>query len=200
MNKDNFGDRLKRYEKVASPHLYRRMPVIIRVDGRAFSTFTRNFKKPYDTDFIAAMVFAATKVAKEMQGFRLAYIQSDEASFLLTDYDNFETQPWFGYDQSKIISLSASIMSVYFNAWFSNFKNKITYATFDSRAFNIPVNEIANTFLWRAKDWERNSLQMYARSIFSHKELIGKKKEDIHEMLYKKGRNWTEDVPMQEKN
>ncbi len=91
-------------------------------------------------------------------------------------------------------------MSVYFNAWFSNFKNKTTYATFDSRAFNIPVNEIANMFLWRAKDWERNSLQMYARSIFSHKELIGKKKEDIHEMLHKKGRNWTKDVPMQEKN
>lgn len=200
--KNSLGDRMKRYEKVSSPELYRRMPVICRVDGKAFHTFTKKIKctKPYDVDLIAAMLYASHRVAEEMQGFKLGYVQSDEASFLITDYDNLETQPWFGHDLSKIVSISASIMSVYFNAWFGNFKNMSTYALFDSRAFQLPKDEVANYFVYRAKDWERNSLQMYARSVFSHKELMGKKKDDIHEMLHKEGRNWTKDVPPQEKN
>ncbi len=201
--KSSLGDRMKRYEKVSSPELYRRMPVIVRVDGRAFHTFTRRFRKPYDRRFIKSMLDAARKVAEEMQGFKLGYVQSDEASFLLTDYDNLETQPWFDNDLSKIVSLAASIMSVHFNAYikWEMGNNAHAYtAVFDARAFNVPRDEAANYFLWRAKDWERNSLQMYARSVFSHKDLMGKKRDEIHEMLHEKGRNWTKDVPLQEKN
>jgi tRNA(His) 5'-end guanylyltransferase len=73
-------------------------------------------------------------------------------------------------------------------------------AVFDARAFNIPREEVANYFLWRAKDWQRNSLQMYASSVFSHKELHGKKQPDMHDMLHDKGRDWEKDVPMQEKH
>ena len=201
--KDSLGDRMKRYEKVSSPELCRRTPVIVRVDGRAFHTFTRRFKKPYDERFIRSMLKAARDVAVEMQGFKLGYVQSDEASFLLTDWENFETQPWFDNDLSKIVSIAASLMSVNFNKyihWEMGSNDHAYTAVFDARAFNVPRDEAANYFLWRAKDWERNSLQMYARSVFTHKELIGKKKDDIHEMLYKEGRNWTKDVPLQEKN
>lgn len=75
-----------------------------------------------------------------------------------------------------------------------------TLAVFDARAFNLPREEVVNYFLWRAKDWQRNSLQMYARAFFSHKELVGKKQLAMHNMLYEKGKNWTTDVPLQEKN
>jgi tRNA(His) 5'-end guanylyltransferase len=66
-----------------------------------------------------------------------------------------------------------------------------TEAAFDCRVFSVPFEDVANVFIWRQKDWERNSLQMYARKYFSHKKLIKKKKNDIHEMLYSINKNWT---------
>jgi len=203
MNKDSLSDRMKRYEKVSSPSLYRKMPVICRCDGRSFHTFTRKFKRPYDERFIDSMMNAAIAVAEEMQGFKVGYVQSDEASFLLTDYDSIESQPWFDNDLSKLVSIAASTMSVYFNKymnWAMGKNDHLYTAVFDARAFNLPREEVVNYFLFRAKDWERNSLQMYARSVFSQKELMGKKKDNIHAMLHEKGRNWTKDVPLQERN
>jgi len=191
------GDRIKRYETVSHYSLTARTPIMIRVDGRAFHTFTRGMKRPFDSDLMAAMVAAAKDVAADMQGFKVGYVQSDEATFCLTDYDNIETQGWFDYDLAKIVSLSAALMSVRFAKYF-----RFTTHTpvFDSRVFNVPANDVVNAFLWRAKDWERNSLQMYSRAHYSHKELHGKKRKDMHEMLYKAGKNWATDLTMQEKN
>jgi tRNA(His) 5'-end guanylyltransferase len=139
---------------------------------------------------------AAKYTANDMQGFKAAYIQSDEVTFCLTDYDTFETDGWFGYKISKVVSISAALMSVAFN--------KLFYPTipqvFDSRAFTVPKEEVVNTFLWRAKDWARNSLQMYARMFFSHSELHKKNSSDIHEMLHEVGSNWTTDLTSQERN
>jgi len=192
----SLGDRIKRYEKTFSYIAVKRMPLMIRVDGRAFHTFTRNFKKPFDTDFISAMVKSAQYVAENIQGFKVAYIQSDEVTFCITDYDSLESEGWFNYELSKIISISASMMSVAFNKFFPTDKMPV----FDSRAFTIPKEDVVNAFLWRAKDWERNSLQMYCRSFFSHKQLHKKKKEDMHNMLHEKGYNWSTDLTNQEKN
>ena len=193
---DSLGDRIKGYEKNFSNTAVKRMPLMIRVDGKAFHTFTKGMQKPFDHTLISAMVAAAIDVAKQMQGFKVAYIQSDEATFCITDYDSIETEGWFGYKIQKIVSISAAIMSVAFNKHFETDKSPI----FDSRAFTIPVDDVVNAFLWRAKDWERNSLQMYARSFFSHKELHKKNKDDIHEMLYSIDKNWTTDLTEQEKN
>jgi tRNA(His) 5'-end guanylyltransferase len=143
------------------------------------------------------MVLAAQDVAKEMQGFKAAYIQSDEVTFLLTDYEDVQTQGWFGYDLAKVVSTSAALMTAYFLKHFGK-NDKIS--TFDSRAFNVPKSDVVNTFLWRAKDWERNSLQMYARAHFSHKELHGKNKQQMHNMLHEKGLNWTIDLGNRERN
>src|SRR3990167_9420441 len=118
MVSNNLADRIKRYEKTFSHSTVKRMPVMIRVDGRAFHTFTRSFKKPFDDWFMSSMVLAATEVAKDIQGFKCAYIQSDEVSFCLTDYDTIETEGWFDYDLSKMVSISAALMSVYFNTIF----------------------------------------------------------------------------------
>lgn len=197
---DNLGDRIKGYEKTFKQTALKRTPLMIRVDGRAFHTFTKNLSRPFDNDFISAMVKAATETCLEMQGFKTAYVQSDEATFCITDYDTINSQGWFGYEIQKIISISAALMSVNF---IQNFKTKQdikTLPVFDSRAFNIPKEDVINAFLWRAKDWERNSLQMYCRSFFSHKELQGKKKADMHEMLHKIEKNWSNDLTDRQKN
>ena len=192
LNKDeetmNLGDRMKEnYENRSRFFLTRKVPVIIRLDGRAFHTLTANMKKPFDDVLIGEMVRSAIETAREMQGFKLGYVQSDEASFLLTDYNNLETTAWFDYNLSKLTSISASIMTGEFNkVWYGRI------AHFDSRAFNIPKEDVANYFLWRALDCERNSLSMYCQSLFSHKELQGKNCAQQHEMLCGIGKNWAD--------
>ena len=195
------GERMKRnYEIPCRRHLTRRTPVIVRVDGRAFHSWTRGLDRPFDRDLINSMVQAAVRVSEDMQGFKLAYVQSDEVSFLLTDYDELTTEPWFGYVQSKVESLAAASMTAHFNnlvaSWYCGNKP----AMFDARAFNIPEDEIANYFLWRARDWERNSLGMYCGSVFSHKQLHGKSRQDRHDMLHERGMNWATDLDEQLKN
>jgi tRNA(His) 5'-end guanylyltransferase len=158
-------------------------------------------EKPFDGAFIHTMLSAAKYLSEEIQGFKMAYIQSDEASFLLTDYDKIDTQGWFDYNLAKMISISAARMSVSFNLLC--LQNRVLikgFGFFDSRAFNIPKEEVANYFLWRAKDWQRNSLQMYARSFFSHKELWNKSNSEVHEMLYGIGKNWATDLDDRLKN
>jgi tRNA(His) 5'-end guanylyltransferase len=162
----NLGNRIKQYEAVMARQAMPRMPVMIRVDGRDFHTFTRMCGKPFDKSLMQAMVVAAKITAFDMQGFKCAYVQSDEASFVLTDYDTLETQGWFGYDLNKLISISAATMSVEFNRFYSMLGNVGALQVFDSRVFNVPKEDVVNALLWRAQDWQRNSLQMYCRSFF----------------------------------
>lgn len=188
--KDSLGDRIKRYEHVSSPTLISNTPVFIRVDGKAFHTWTRGLHRPFDFNLIGAMGEAARCTADEMMGFKLAYIQSDEATFMLTDYDTHQTEPWFGYELNKLVSVTASLFTAHFNREVAGWKR--APAVFDARAFNVPIDDAPNVFVWRQRDWERNSLQMLARSHFSHKELNGKRRSDMHDMLHAIGVNWAD--------
>jgi len=190
------GDRIKGYEKVFSQRALKRTPLMIRVDGKAFHTFTRDLEKPFDKGLMEAMIKSAQYTAEKMQGFKVAYIQSDEVTFVLTDYDTLETEGWFNYKINKVVSISAAMMSASFNVFYAT--NKL--ALFDSRAFNVPKEDVLNALLWRAKDWHRNSIQMFARAFFSHKELHKKSLDDIHEMLHSIGKNWTTDLLPIERN
>jgi tRNA(His) 5'-end guanylyltransferase len=157
--------------------------------------------KPFDGEFMEAMVEAAKITAHEAQGFKLGYVQSDEVTLCLSDYETLETQPWFGYDLFKIVSVSASIMTEAFSCVYPDKRKLLQFhPVFDSRAFSIPEDEIANMFLWRAKDWERNSLTMYCGHFFSHKEMHGQGRADQHEMLHSVGKNWTTDLSDRERN
>jgi tRNA(His) guanylyltransferase len=187
---------MKKYENVSRIYLTTRTPIIVRLDGKAFHTYTRGFNRPFDKQLIESMIFAAKCVAKEMQGFKAAYIQSDEVSFLLTDYDRINTAAWFDNNLSKIITVSASIMTANFNKVIG--VDELAY--FDGRAFNIPESDISNYFLWRSRDWARNSISMYARTFFSTKELYKKTVADVNEMLFSVGKNWTKDLLPVEKN
>lgn len=190
MKKDSLGDRMKNnYENAYRIFLTRRTPVIIRVDGRAFHTLTRKCRRPFDIDFQNVMTRVGKALMDEAQGGKLAYVQSDEVSVLLTDWDTHQTQPWFGYNLQKITSISAAIATSTFN------KEMCTEgAQFDARAFNMPLDEVSNYFLWRAKDWRRNSISMAAHFRFSHQELHGVPTPEMVDMLYHARERW-EDLP-----
>lgn len=178
------------YEQVYRIKLTRRTPVIIRLDGKAFHTLTRKCKKPFDSIFQRTMMETALFICDEIQGAKCAYIQSDEISMLLTDFDTLATDAWFDYNLQKITSVSAGMASSHFSkAWGGQ-------GIFDSRAFNIPKEEVCNYFVWRQQDWQRNSIQMYARAHYSHKQLHKKSSADIHEMLHEKGCNWADLEPL----
>lgn len=200
------GDRMKEnYEDRQRYYLTRRTPVIVRVDGKAFHTFTAKMDKPFDYKFIASMVNAAKFTAAKMQGFKLAYVQSDEASFLLSDYTSFETEAWFDYNKSKVESVTAATMTAafireYYTMTDTSINAVTTLPVFDARAFNLPEAEVANYFRWRALDWERNSLSMYARAFFSQKALQGAARAKMHEMLHTVGKNWVNDLSAQARN
>ena len=191
--KDSLGDRMKGfYEGRARHFLTRRTPVIMRLDGRAFHTLTRGADKPFDDKFIDAMQYAASTIMGEVQGCKACYVQSDEISLLITDYDKLETEAWFGYNIQKMVSVAAAVTAVAFSNQLSYLKGEQVEAAFDARVFNIPKEEVVNYFRWRYQDWLRNSIQMLAQSLYSHRQLHCKNKGDLHEMCFQKGKNWND--------
>lgn len=195
---DSLGDRMKsNYEDRQRFYLIRRMPVIIRLDGKCFHNFTKQMQKPFSSVLRDWFIDAVQELMSNIPGVKCAYLQSDEVSILVTDYDTLSTQGWFDYNIQKIVSVSASIFTMEFNkVAFSSYVgddiDKIKPALFDCRAFNIPREETCNYFVWRQKDWIRNSMQMLARSKFSHKELLGKNHIAMNQMLYNVGIRWDE--------
>ena len=183
----SLGDRMKEnYENRYRIKLTRRMPVIMRLDGRAFHMLTKRCKRPFDYDFTAAMTQTVLCLMSDIQGAKCAYVQSDEMSFLLTDFDDLNTEAWFDYNMQKMCSVAAGLASVGFTGRWGE------EGIFDCRVFNIPREEVCNYFIWRQKDWERNSLQMLAQAHYSHKQLLNKGKAEMHEMLHDKGVNWAD--------
>jgi tRNA(His) guanylyltransferase len=186
---DAISERMKRYETATRFVLPPRTYTIIRVDGKAFHTFTRGLEKPYSTRLMDAMDTAASALCKQAMGCRLAYGQSDEYSFLLTDFERHETEPWFGGGVQKIASVSASIFTAAFGRAFGGDK----VANFDSRVFTVPSwPEVENYFIWRQQDATRNSIQMLSSCHFSHKELMNKNTSVQQDMLHSKGINWND--------
>lgn len=179
------AERMKTYEKPFSPILVRRMPMVVRVDGRHFHSLLRGAEKPFDECLRRAMVQTAIALCREIQGSLLAYVQSDEISVLAIDYRKLDSQPWFGGEVIKICSVAASIATVAFNA-----HSPYTPGMFDARVFNVPREDVNNYFVWRQRDWERNSIQMYARTFFSHEQLLGLSIPELHEQLHGVGKNW----------
>ena len=215
VKKDALGDRMKgNYENRSKTYLTRRTPCIIRLDGKAFHSFTRGFQKPYDEIFHKAMNSTVQYLCQNIQGCKFGYTQSDEISLLLTDYDTLTTDAWFDYNVQKMCSVAASMATLAFNRAFAeevkaragfdlNDKLLDTYckaidkgAMFDARCFNIPASEVVNCFIWRQEDATRNAIQMLGQTHFSHSELHKKNTDMIQEMLWQKGINFN-DMPIE---
>lgn len=119
--RDSLGDRMKRYENVPKVRLVRRMPVIIRLDGKAFHTFTRGFVKPFDSVMMQTMSDTMMYLCKNIQGCVMGYTQSDEISLVLVDYQTITSDAWFDNSVEKMYSIAASMTTLAFNtAWRKN--------------------------------------------------------------------------------
>ena len=225
---DDLGVRMKTfYEQIPKTKLMRRCPVAIRIDGKAFHTFTRGFQKPFDEVLIKSMQETMKYLCENIQGCVLGYTQSDEITLILVDYKKLTSSAWFDYEVQKICSIAASMATMAFNNIFSKYVKKfdleLAYndngidteenrklweiykkainkgAMFDARCFNIPKEEVTNLVYWRQLDASRNSIQMVGQACFSHKELQNKSCNDIQDMLMiQKGINWN-DLPTYQK-
>lgn len=203
---DKIGDRFKEnYENRTRYFLPRRTNILIRCDGKAFHSFTKKCERPFDRDLMDLMDATAIYMCANIAGVKLAYVQSDEISLLLTDFESIKTEAWFDNNIQKMVSISASLATAKFNntleelskdnaeisAKFS--KDKNTLALFDSRIFTVPESEeVFNYFVWRQKDAMRNSIQMAAQALYSHKQLHGKNTNELQELIFQKGINWND--------
>ena len=117
---NEIGKRMKEYyENIPKIKLMRRAPVIARIDGKNFHTFTRGFKKPFDDILIKSMQETMKYLCENIQGCVLGYTQSDEISLLLVDYKNLNSSAWFDYEVQKICSIAASMATMAFNKSFT---------------------------------------------------------------------------------
>lgn len=156
---DALGTRMKTfYEQVPKTRLVRRMPVAIRLDGKAFHTFTRGFQKPFDKVLGNAMVKTMEYLCKNIQGCVFGYTQSDEITLLLIDYQTLDTCAWFDYEVQKMCSVSASMATMAFNKYFAE-----EVATWRGRQWNDP----------RHTDWEWWEKQDKLYSLYCEKASIG---------------------------
>ena len=199
MSQDSLGDRIKLYEDVYRVKLPIRLPVIIRIEGKSFHTYTKGCKRPVDENLVYCMNETAKHLCANIQGAQLAYVQSDEISILLNNYQEVDTQPWFHNTLQKMVSVSAGMASAVFTMQSGRiFSGTPKLAIFDSRVFIMPKEDVTNYFLWRQQDATRNSVQMLARTLYSHKELLGKDNSDLQELCFQKGHNWN-DCPTPQK-
>jgi tRNA(His) 5'-end guanylyltransferase len=204
---DQLGDRIKTaYEDRTRFSLPRRAYTIIRIDGKAFHTYTRKLQRPFDDTLIDDIDTTAAYLCKNIMGAQFAFTQSDEISILLTDFNDITTQAWFDNNLQKMCSVSASMATKAFNeARFNrlitgskeetiNIKDFLKMAEFDSRVFQIPQRaEVENYFIWRQQDTTRNSISSVAQSMFSSKELHGKTTNKQQDMIFQKsGINWND--------
>ena len=219
--KDSLGDRQKNfYEQRSRTFLPRRTYTIIRIDGKAFHTYTKGLKRPFDLGFINDMNETAKYLCKNIQGAKFAFVQSDEISILLTDFEKLQTDAWFDGNVQKMVSVSASMAASKFNqlrlirvaeSYTSDMLSSLAesvwtakrvdssairhtpLADFDSRVFTIPSKtEVENYFIWRQNDTVRNSISSLAQSMYSHEELKGVNTSEMQELCFQKGTNWND--------
>jgi len=183
---------------------YERMPdgqpVIIRLDGRAFSSFTKGLQRPFDSRFSRLMIETTKYLVKETNAC-IGYTASDEITLILNS-DKEQSQVYFDGRRDKINSILAAQCSVFFNEELASYipekylihgmSNNVSFPVFDCRTFSVPTKEWACWFLaWRERDCSRNSIQTAGQAYFSHNRLNGLSTREVRELLMdEKGIDW----------
>lgn len=199
MDKTSLGDRMKMYEANSESRVMPKLPMIVRIDGRSFSKFTKGMKKPFDDDFRQAMV-ETTKYLVEKTQAKIGYTQSDEISLVLHTENLKSGSTMFDGRIQKIASNFASLATVKFlTEMQKRFPEKVAgdnLPTFDARVFAVPSKmEAYNCILWRVQDATKNSVSMLAHSEFSHKSLQGlSTNQKQYKLLTERDINWN-DLP-----
>ena len=206
---DALGDRMKDYELVTKTNLMRRGYTMIRIDGKGFSKYTKGLEKPFDMGLVEDLDETAIYLCEKIQGAKCAFVQSDEITLVITDFDNRDTSAWFKNSLQKMCSVSASMATAKFNqlrvirslqknASPSNYEDwkqvrVLKLGEFDSRVWQVPTrDEAINNLIWRQQDTVKNSVSSVAQSLYSTTELHGKHGGQQQEMIFQKGQNWND--------
>lgn len=202
--------RIDEYRKTSTTRLLPKTPVIVRVDGRNFSSLTKNLHKPFDDVLHGAMVKMATTLARDMCGAQVAYVHSDEVNILLTDWANEGTCPWYNNNIQRMVSAAASTATLAFNdafadyvarmgdamasgvldhdqELFQNYVNCAYHALFSAEVFNVPPKYVVDYFVWCQQQALNKATLSLAQTHFTPAELLGKKQDEVFEMLAAKG-------------
>ena len=197
--KQTLGDYLKRQEACWDAKLPARLPYVVRLDGRGFHRWVRQTgcEKPFDHRLGDLMAQTLKYTCEQMGVAVFGYTQSDEMSILVReDLQELGYEAWFDGRVEKICSLSAAFATYAFNSG-NPFEKKVP-AFFDARVFVLPPESLEAYFIWRQNDATKNSLSMLAQSLYTQKELQGKRRADLHELCFRKGCNWN-DLPIPDK-
>ena len=213
-------DKCKFYQKRRDYKVDENAYIIVHIDGRSFSKMIKNkFEKPFDKNFINMMDKTAIYACENVQGVKLAYVQSDEITLLIKK-PNFESDIFFGGRLCKMQSIIASIVTSKFNqlllkynisknsysntledcdTTLYNVKDVLDYidvqklCQFDCKVWDVPTeNDAITWFLFRNIDCIRNSKQQTAQSYLPHKLLLNKSADEQIKLLYEKeGIDWS---------
>jgi len=192
----NLSDRMKLYERQSSQAMTPLLPVCARIDGRAFSSYTRKLRRPYDLTLSRIMIATMAHLVEETCAV-VGYTQSDEISLVFYSSD-FRSQIFFNGKHQKMVSILASMATAKFNglADYENieYRNLVSGpALFDCRVWTVPtLREAANYLIWREQDATRNSIQSGARSFFSHKQCDKKNTSEMIDMMASKNWDWND--------
>ena len=195
MSQDALGDRMKMYEQLGiASRFLPRLPVLARIDGRAFHSFTRDLQRPYDYR-LSNMMIELTKKMVADTGALIGYTQSDEVSLVWYSEDPKKSQIYFDGRPMKMISqLSATATLIFYEAVKNQLPQKYAERrpTFDARVWVVPTKaEAANYLRWREQDATKNSINMAAHAMRKPGEnLDGMNGSQLQEFLFQRGINW----------
>jgi tRNA(His) 5'-end guanylyltransferase len=195
MSHDDLGDRMKMYERQeAGRHFMPRIPIVARLDGRAFHSFTRGLDQPYSNLFMQCMVNTAYALVKQTNA-TVAYRQSDEITLIWPGQQNLE-EFWFGGRVQKMCSMLASIATLEFNLQVREILGHL-YAErkpmFDCRVWQVPDElEATNVLVWREKDAVKNSVMAMALSVVGHKAVLNKNHKEQLDLIHGGEQNWND--------
>jgi len=185
----DFDKRMKAWESLTKNYLPKELPIIIRIDGKKFSKYTKGLEKPFCKELNSLFENTILTLIKEVQGAKLVYHQSDEISILLYAGEKEESELYYGGNLQKLTSVTASLTTGYFNLLKPDFlpNHNKTCAFFDSRAFTLSKEEVSNYFYWRWQDCQRNAVAGTYRWNLGHKKAHGLVKTEMEEEIKEKG-------------
>ena len=195
MANDGLGDRCKEFEhSEAGRRAMRGLPLLARLDGRAFHTFTRDLKRPYEHGMSVAMIETTRYLVREMTAL-VGYTQSDEIT--LAWFESSQSASDYAFDGrfQKLASVLAGMASTkFYQLLLEHLPSKAgEIPHFDCRVWQVPtLADAADVFIWREDDATKNSVTMAAGAYYSDADLDGKNSGVKQEMLWQKGVNWND--------
>jgi len=197
MKSDPLGDRVKHLERIEAGRSFPEdAPVVIRIDGRRFSRFTRGFRKPFDPALSGAMRETCRFLVQETQA-RIGYVQSDEITLILQRRHDLDALPFSGRSQ-KLASICASLATACFmRTLHATHAEKVfgELPTFDARAWPVPDRQAAaEALVWRIRDARKNGISAACRVVARPSEMQGLDGRAMIALMAERGIRFERDI------